>query len=62
MLWQSSGGVLPLHALLFFPCRAAFDLLQAYCTYSVQYNGLCLDPCGACQSTQYVPPFFIVFS
>ncbi len=43
--------------LVSFPCRAAFDLLQAYCTYNVQYNGLCLDPCGACQSTQYVPPF-----
>jgi len=44
--------------LVSFPCRAAFDLLQAYCTYNVQFNGLCLDPCGACQSTQYVPPFF----
>jgi len=42
--------------LVSFPCRAAFDLLQAYCTYNVQYNGLCLDPCGACQSTQYVAP------
>jgi hypothetical protein len=42
--------------LVSFPCRAAFDLLQAYCTYNVQYNGLCIDPCGACQSTQYVPP------
>ena len=47
--------------LVSFPCRAAFDLLQAYCTYNVQYNGLCLDPCGACQSTQYDPPFFRYF-
>ena len=38
--------------LVTFPCRAAYDLLQAYCTYDVQYNGLCLDPCGSCQSTQ----------
>ena len=43
--------------LVSFPCRAAFDLLQAYCTYDVQYNGLCPSPCGACQSTQYVLPF-----
>jgi len=43
--------------LVTFPCRAAFDLLQAYCTYDVQYNGLCPSPCGTCQSTQYVPPF-----
>jgi hypothetical protein len=44
--------------LVSFPCRAAFDLLQAYCTYDVQYNGLCPSLCGACQSTQYDPPFF----
>jgi hypothetical protein len=43
--------------LVSFPCRAAFDLLQAYGTYDVHLNGLCLDPCGTCQSTQYVPPF-----
>jgi hypothetical protein len=43
--------------LVTFPCRAAFDLLQAYCTYDVQYNSLCPSPCGTCQSTQYVPPF-----
>jgi hypothetical protein len=43
--------------LVSFPSRAAFDLLQAYCTYDVQFNGLCLDPCGTCQSTQYVLPF-----
>jgi hypothetical protein len=48
--------------LVSFPCRAAFDLLQAYCTYDVQYNGLCLDSCGTCQSTQYVPPFPLCFS
>ena len=43
--------------LVSFPCRAAFDLLQAYCTYDVQYNGLCKNPCGTCQSTQCVPTF-----
>jgi hypothetical protein len=43
--------------LVSFPCRVAFDLLQAYCTYDVQYNGLCPNPCGACQSTQCVPTF-----
>ena len=43
--------------LVSFPCRVAFDLLQAYCTYDVQYNGLCLNPCGDCQSTQCVPTF-----
>ncbi len=42
--------------LVSFPCRAAFDLLQAYCTYDVQYNSLCPHPCGTCQSTQYAPP------
>jgi hypothetical protein len=47
--------------LVTFPCRAAFDLLQAYCTYNVQYNGLCPSPCGACQSNQYVPPFLHFF-
>lgn len=40
--------------LVTFPARAAFDLLQAYAVYDVQYNGLC-SPCGACQSTQYAP-------
>ncbi len=45
--------------LVTFPCRAAFDLLQAYCTYNVQYNSLCPSPCGTCQSTQYVPPFLM---
>jgi hypothetical protein len=43
--------------LVSFPCRAAFDLLLAYCTYNVQYNGLCPSPCGTCQSTRSVPPF-----
>jgi hypothetical protein len=43
--------------LVSFPCRAAYDLLQAYCTYDVQFNGLCPDPCSSCQSTQYVLPF-----
>ena len=43
--------------LVSFPCRVVFDLLQAYSTYDVQYNGLCPSPCGACQSTQYVLPF-----
>jgi hypothetical protein len=38
--------------LISFPCRAEFDLLQAYCTYDVQYNSLCSNPCGTCQSTQ----------
>ena len=47
--------------LVTFPCRAAYDLLQAYCTYKVQFNGLCLDPCGSCQSTQYDPPFLHCF-
>ena len=47
--------------LVSFPCRAAFDLLQAYCNYDDQYNGLCLDPCSSCQSTQFVPPFFHCF-
>jgi hypothetical protein len=47
--------------LVSFPCRVAFDLLQAYCTYDVQYNGLCPNPCGACQSNQYVPPFLHCF-
>jgi hypothetical protein len=47
--------------LVSFPCRAAFDLLQAYCTYDVQFNGLCPSPCGACQSNQYVPPFLHCF-
>ncbi len=47
--------------LVSFPCRVTFDLLQAYGTYNVQYNGLCLDPCGSCQSIQYVLPFVIVF-
>jgi hypothetical protein len=48
--------------LVSFPCRAAFDLLQAYCTYEVQFNGLCLDPCGTCQSTRYDQPFLHCFS
>jgi hypothetical protein len=43
--------------LVSFPCRAAFDLLQAYCTYDVQYNALCPNPCGACQPNQCVPTF-----
>jgi len=47
--------------LVSFPCRAAFDLLQAYCTYNVQFNGLCPSPCGTCQSTQCVPPFLYCF-
>ena len=47
--------------LVSFPCRVAFDLLQAYCTYDVQYNALCPSPCGACQSNQYVPPFLHCF-
>ena len=48
--------------LVTFPCRAAYDLLQAYCTYKVQFNGLCLDPCGTCQSTRYDQPFLHCFS
>jgi len=40
--------------LISFPCRIAFDLLQAYATYKVQFNELCLSPCGTCQSNQYV--------
>jgi len=40
--------------LISFPCRIAFDLLQAYATYNVQYNELCPSPCGTCQSYQYV--------
>jgi len=47
--------------LVSFPCRAAFDLLQAYCTYDVQYNSLCPSPCGACQSTRFVSPFCHLF-
>jgi len=40
--------------LISFPCRIAFDLLQAYATYKVQYNELCPSPCGTCQSDQCV--------
>jgi len=40
--------------LISFPCRIAFDLLQAYATYNVQFNELCPSPCGTCQSDQYV--------
>jgi hypothetical protein len=40
--------------LISFPCRIAFDLLQAYATYNVQFNELCPSPCGTCQSNQYV--------
>jgi hypothetical protein len=40
--------------LISFPCRIAFDLLQAYATYNVQVNALCPSPCGACRSYQYV--------
>ena len=32
--------------LISFPCRVAFDLLQAYATYNVQYNELFSSPCG----------------
>ena len=41
--------------LISFPCRVAFNLLQAYSTYDVQFNDLCSSPCGSCQSNQYVP-------
>jgi hypothetical protein len=40
--------------LISFPCRIAFDLFQAYATYHVQFNELCPNPCGTCQSNQYV--------
>jgi hypothetical protein len=40
--------------LISFPCRIAFDLLQAYATFDVQFNSLCPSPCGTCQSNQYV--------
>ena len=40
--------------LISFPCRIAFDLLQAYGTYDVQFNELCPSPCGTCQSNQCV--------
>jgi len=40
--------------LISFPCRVAFDLLQAYSAFDVQYNTLCPSPCGECQTNQYV--------
>jgi len=40
--------------LISFPCRVAFNLLQAYATYDVRFNELCPSPCGTCQSYQYV--------
>jgi hypothetical protein len=40
--------------LISFPCRVAFDLLQAYSAFDVHYNTLCPSPCGECQTNQYV--------
>jgi hypothetical protein len=48
--------------LISFPCRVAFDLLQAYATYDVQFNELCPNPCGICQSNQYVRAFAAIAS
>ena len=48
--------------LVFFPCRAAFDLLQAYASYDVRYNSLCPSPCGTCQSTQYVVRAWLAYT
>ena len=50
--------------LISFPCRVAFDLLQAYSAFDVQYDTLCPSPCGECQTNQYVlvsfPQCFLV--
>ena len=39
--------------LICFPCRAAFNLLDAYAAFNVQYDARC-SPCGECQPLQYV--------
>jgi hypothetical protein len=48
--------------LVSFPCRAAFDLLQAYASYDVHYNSLCPSPCGTCQPTQYVVRAWLAYT
>jgi hypothetical protein len=40
--------------LISFPCRGAFDLLQAFAAFDVQYDSLCPSPCGTCQTNHYV--------
>jgi len=47
--------------LLCFPLRAAFDLLDAYSTFNVQYNVLC-NSCGECQPLQYIVKAWILYT
>jgi len=47
--------------LICFPCRAAFNLLDAYSAFKVQYNSAC-SGCGECQPLQYIVKAWILYT